>query len=269
MKFVIRDDDACAFTPLKLIQSCYQDIWNDVPISLSMTPFRIPGNDRHAPTALNGDMEVMPLEANTELVSFVREAIAKHQIDVTLHGYHHLPQKGLPEFIAGENLATKAKEGRAYLERLFDIDVCTFVPPNNGIGRVGLQAIIKAGMNLAGVPTLWSPAARSVNARSLALIPRTLWHHRVKHHCYPHILDFGDHKEIYCHTVGPRSYRSRLVRELEYCQQAAGVFVLATHYHAFARTTQDGFSIGKVVYELVDRAMRHPATHFVGFNSIW
>lgn len=269
MKFVIRDDDACAFTPLELLQSCYEDFWSEVPVSLSMTPFRIPGHDRHAPPKLKGHMEVMPLENHTELVSFVREGIDKGQIDVTLHGYHHLRYDGLPEFIGGKDLTNKAREGRAYLEKLFDIDVRTFVPPNNGISPVALQGIIQAGMNLAGVPSLWSPSARRVNIRSLAFLARTYWHHRVKHHCYPYVLDLGDHKEVYCHTVGPKSYRRKLVRELEYCHQTDGVFVLATHYHAFDRTTQDGNSIGRVVHELVERAMSYSATHFVGFNSIW
>ena len=86
---------------------------------------------------------------------------------------------------------------------------------------------------------------------------------------YPFILDLGDLEEVACHTVGPRSYFSALREELDYCHQVDGVFVLATHYHAFERQTEDGYAVGKVVNELVDMAAGFPGTKFVGFNAIW
>ena len=269
MKFVIRDDDACGFTSPEEIRACYERIWSGIPVSLSVTPFRVPGHDRNVPSRYQGSMDVLPLERNTEMVQFIRAGVQDRRLDVTLHGYHHWCCEGQPEFIAGEDLAEKAREGKAYLENLLGADIRTFVPPNNGISRDGLTAIIEAGMNLAGIPRLWSPKERRVTLRSLSLYPRVMWHQKIRRRHYPFILDLGDHAELSCHTVGPRSNFAKLRQELSYCHDAGGVFVLATHYHAFERQTEDGFKIGEVVHELVDRAAALPGTEFVGFNAIW
>lgn len=269
MKFVIRDDDACGFTNPEEIQACYGRIWQDVPVSLSVTPFRVPGHDKNVPDRYQGSMDVLPLERNTEMVQFIREGVKGGKLDVTLHGYHHWCCEGRPEFIAGEDLAVKAREGKAYLEKLLGVDIWTFVPPNNGISRMGLTAIINAEMNLAGILRLWSPQDRRVTIRSLSLYPRVMWHQKIRDRHYPFILDLGDHKELSCHTVGPRSSCAKLRQELNYCHDADGIFVLATHYHAFERQTDDGFKVGRVVHELVDMAATFPGTEFVGFNTIW
>jgi len=269
LKIVIRDDDACAFTSPEVIRSCYEKIWADVPVSLSMTPYRIPGNDRHAPENLKGCMDVFLLEENTELVSLVRSGLDSGHIDVSLHGYHPLRHNGLPEFVSGDNLAEKARKGKTCLDEMFGIDVKTFVPPNNGISSTGMQAIITAGMNLIGLPALWSSKYRDVTLKSLSLIPRLYWHRKVLRKAYPYIMDLGDHKEVAYHTVGPGSVASSLFRELDYCHQSDGVFILSTHYHAFDRSTVDGSTVGKVVYELIDKAMGYQKTKFVTINSIW
>lgn len=269
MKFVVRDDDTCAFTSPEQVRACYERIWLDAPVSLSVTPFRVPGHDRHAPDPYKGCMDVLPLEQNVELIQFLREGIGDDRIDVTLHGYHHLRYEGMPEFIGGDHLHEKALKGKAYLEELFSIDVRTFVPPNNGISRSGLLAITEAGMNLAGMQPLWSPRLRRVGIRSLSLCPRVWWHQKIRGRRYPFILDLGDHEEVSCHTVGPQSSYRELREELRYCHDVDGVFVLATHYHAFERETKDGFKVGKVVHELIDMAAAYTDTQFLGFNSIW
>lgn len=269
MIFVVRDDDTCAFTSPEQLRDCYERVWADVPISLSVTPFRIAGHDRHAPEQYKGSMEILPLGRNLELVAVLREGLGSGRLDVTMHGYHHLRYGGAPEFIGGEDLSRKAREGKAYLEQLLGTAIRTFVPPNNGIARQGLRAVIDAGMNLGGMLPLWSPKFRRVSLRALSLYPRVMWHQKVRRRRYPHILDFGDHGEIACHTVGPRSSWRQLVRELNYCRGTDGTFVLATHYHAFERETEDGYKVGKVVYELIERAAAFPETQFLGFNSIW
>jgi peptidoglycan/xylan/chitin deacetylase (PgdA/CDA1 family) len=214
-------------------------------------------------------MNVLPLEQNLELVELMREGLTNGQLDVTLHGYHHWRVKGLPEFIGGSDLAKKAFEGKKYLDDLLGVNIKTFVPPNNGISRIGLDAIIDAGMNLAGTPRLWSPKARRVTPRSLANYPRVWWHQHALGKHYPFIIDLGDHEEVSCHTVGPRSNFDDLCKKLEYCHQSDGIFVLATHYPAFEKKTQDNHAIGDAVYHLVDTAAALPRIEFAKFNSIW
>lgn len=269
MKFVIRDDDACAFTSPREIQGCYDSIWPEIPVSLSVTPYRIPGQDPHAPDHLVGSMDPMPLEQNVEFVRFLREGIDDGRVDITLHGYHHLCYDEKPEFIGGDNLKEKALKGKEHLENLFDLNIRTFVPPNNGIRRQGLDAISEAGMNLAGMLNLWSSHFRRVSFKSLSHCPSVWWYQKVRSRKYPFMLDLGDHKEIACHTVGPRSSYQDLRKELRFCHEVGGIFVLATHYHAFDRVTEDGIKVGKAVHGLIDMAAAFPGTQFVGFNSIW
>ena len=267
--FVIRDDDTCGFTKPEEIQACYEEIWSEAPVSLSVTPFRIPGNDRNLPDNLMGCNDVFPLHENTDLVHMLKEQIRAGYIDVSLHGYHHLCYNGHPEYIGGTGLTNKTREGRAYLEGLFGIDVLSFVPPHNSIGLSGLDAISASHMNLVNVPSLYSGKQRSVTARSLINAPAFYWHKKVRRMGYPYILNLGDRKEVEFHTVGPKSCRKELFIELDYCCDQDGVFVLSTHYHAFERLTQDGYTVRTLVYDLINRAMARKDVNFLGINSIW
>lgn len=267
--FVIRDDDTCGFTKPEEIQACYEDIWSEVPVSLSVTPYRIPGNDRNLPDYLMGCNDVFPLHENTALMQMLKEQINYNRIDISLHGYHHLCYDGLPEYVGGTELFRKTKEGRTYLERLFEIDVISFVPPHNSIGLSGQAAISAAHMNLVNVQSLLSSKRRSVTARTLIHAPAFYWHKKVRRQRYPYILNLGDHKEVeYC-TVGPGSHREALLRELDYCCDMDGIFVLSTHYHAFDKVTPDGHTVRSVVYSLIDRVMTKKNVNFLGINSIW
>ena len=269
MKFVVRDDDTCGFTRVEELQDCYAQIWEDVPVSLSVTPFRIPGDDWNLPPALAGSMEALPLHENTELVGFLREGIRAGRIDIAMHGYHHLHYHGQPEYVGGSELMRKTAAGRAYLEQWLGTRVRTFVPPHNTISLEALQAIVAAHMNLVNIPSLVRRALDRDRIPSLRDLAGYVWHCKVKHHRYPYVLDLCDHKEVGYHTVGPRSERKSLFQELRYCHAQDGVFVLATHYHAFARQTRDGGTVGTLLSDLLDAAKGMPGVSFVGVNSIW
>ena len=269
MRVVIRDDDTCGFTQPEDVQSCYEQVWSFIPISLSVTPFRIPGDHVTLPNELFGSDVVLPLHENRALVQMLREQVNAGHVDIAMHGYHHLRYCGLPEYVAGEELTKKTIEGRAYLEELLKTNILTFIPPNNGIGISGLAAVVSAGMNLVNVPSLWSNKCRSVSRRTLCLAPRYYWHKILRKRRYPHILDIGDHKEVEYHTVGPRSQRKALIAELDYCDEHDGIFVLSTHYHAFDRCTMDNQTVRSLLFDLINRASGKAGVEFVGINSIW
>jgi len=269
MKLVVRDDDTCGFTRVDELEKCYSGICNDVPVSLSVTPFRIPGNDRNLPPALAGNMGVFPLHENTELVDYLRTGVQQGQIDIAMHGYHHLRHNGLPEYFGGSDLEQKTAEGRVYLEELTGTRVLTFVPPNNSISLDALPSVVGAGMNIIHIPSILGRALRKKRIPAVHYLMGYLWHRTVRRHQYPYILDFGDHREVAYHTAGPRSHRKNLFEELRYCHGQDGVFVLATHYHAFDRQTMDGEPVRKLLFDLLDAAGGMPGVSFVGVNSIW
>jgi len=269
MVIVIRDDDTCGFTQPGEIQACYEKIWDDIPISLSVTPFRIPGNDKNLPKHLMGKIETLPLHENQELVQMLRAEIIAGRIDISMHGYHHTCYNGLPEYVGGEELGKKTRDGRTYLENLLGLMVSSFVPPNNAISKGGISAVIDAGMNLVNVPSLWSVRRRPMTSKTIRHIPVYYWHRKVRKMPYPYVLDMGNHKEVGYHTAGPRSRRKQLFSDLDYCERNNGVFVISTHYHAFDRKTQDGETVRALVFDLIDRAIAWPDTEFVGINTIW
>lgn len=269
MRVVIRDDDTCGFTRSEEIRSCYEQVWNDVPISLSVTPFRIPGDDRNLPESLKGNMNTLPLHENQDIVQMLREGIGNGRIDISMHGYHHLRHNGLPEYQGGDELEQKTRDGRTYLEELLNVRVLTFVPPNNSISPTGITAVASAGMNLVNVQSLWSRKPLQALGRTLMYAPVFYWHEKIKKRRYPYVLDLGDHKEVEHHTVGPGSTRKQLFKELDYCDQHNGVFVLSTHYHAFDRRTQDGETVRSLVFDLIDSAIAKQGVEFLGINSIW
>ena len=154
MQFLIRDDDACALTRPDEIERCYGRFWDEIPVGLSVTPFRIPDKPGHGmPETLSRLDEPHPLGDNSEMVSFLREQIAAGRIFVALHGYHHARVEGQPEYVGGQDLARKTREGRTYLEDLLDCSIHTFVPPNNAVGEAGFAAVVGAGLNLVNNQT--------------------------------------------------------------------------------------------------------------------
>ena len=269
MIVVVRDDDTCGFTRPEEIQACYGSVWSDMPVSLSVTPFRIPGNDRNLPENLAGNMDTLPLHKAPGLVDFLKDGIRQGRMNIAMHGYHHLRYRGLPEYVGGSDLERKTIEGKEYLEKVLDTTVCAFVPPNNAISLTGVNAVVRAGMSLVHIPSLWGRAFRSGQLRVLLKAPGFYWHRKLRNRQYPYVIECGDHKEIGYHTVGPRSIRKRLFQELEYCREKNGVFVLATHYHAFDRKTENGETVRHLLFDLLETAQGFPGVSFQGINSIW
>lgn len=269
MKFVLRDDDTCAITTPHDIEACYQGIWQEIPISLSVTPFRIPGAYHFVPEPYFGSTRPIALDANKELVSFLREAVTNGLIDVAIHGYHHAVYDGKPEYVAGPDLIEKTAHARRYLIDLIGKDIVTFVPPHNSIGKLGLRGVINAGLNLVNIPSLWSWKVRRPSLHAYTAMPRVYSHTKLRKRSFPYVLDFQDHKEVSYHTAGPGSRLKELFAELDYCHDQGGVFVLATHYHAFNLQTASGGTVGQLVYDLLNRAKTKSGTSFVRISDIW
>lgn len=269
MKFVIRDDDTCAFTRPEELLASYRPLIQTMPVSLSVTPFRVPGAYHFVPESLYGSTNPIALDTNAELVSFLQESVSRGQVDIAIHGYHHDVYDGLPEYIAGGDLKAKTQRAKDYLSKLFGKEIKTFVPPHNSIGKEGLRAVIQASLNLVNIPSLWSWKVRDPSFESYLKMPELYWHRKIRGRSYPFVLQWADHKEVAYHTVGPGSIRNQMIDEFDYCHATNGVYVLATHYHAFDFEVASGGTVRELVYELVDRASGRPGVSFVGINDIW
>ncbi|MDG2334568.1 MAG: DUF2334 domain-containing protein [Myxococcota bacterium] len=272
MRFVIRDDDPSAMTLPDELEACWGGVWDSIPVGLSVTPFRIPGTGLGVPEAHFGGEEPIPLEDNQPLVRFLRELIRAGKVHIAMHGYNHTRPLGKPEYVAGDDLEKKTRHGRAYLESVLGCEVATFVPPNNTMGLEGFRAVASAGMNvvnnqpygrLLGFPRSPSALADFALAGSYAL--RRKW----GGYSPFEVQSFAGFKQAPYQTVGPETDLKKLERTFELCHGVGGLFVLATHYHAFERKNVGGGTVRQAIEELVEMAKRAGQVEFQTYTQVW
>ena len=153
MYFLLRDDDTCGITEIDDLEKCYNNIWDKIPVNLSITPFRIPGDFESVPSKFKSKKESFPLREKKDLVDFLKDKLKQGHINVALHGYNHTKINGIPEYCSENGLMEKTRHGKEYLETLFDCKINTFVPPFNAITLDGVNAVINNELNLVSVPS--------------------------------------------------------------------------------------------------------------------
>lgn len=269
MKFLIRDDDTCAYTHPDNLVRCYAKIWERYPVGLAVTPFRIPGDFHTVPASHRGGTEPLPLADNGELVAFLKEQQSAGRVEILLHGYHHTKPRDLPEYVAETDLLRKTREGKKYLEDLLDCRIDTFVPPNNGIGREGLEAVAACGLNLVNIPPLLRPSRRPIRAVNLRYYFRIRYYRSSKHMRYPYVLRFADHAEVDYHSVTPNQHLEELLDAFVNCRRERGIFVAAVHYHAFGSRLHSGETVEQVLANLLDLADKSDDVTPSTFAGIW
>lgn len=289
MKFLIRDDDTCGMTRVEDLENCYKSIWGHIPVCLSVTPFRIPSIADWIPEEYFARQDPVVLGENGELIDFLKAGLEKKWLDVALHGYHHVitdndramklidrndPRQVGREYLYGDHLDVKTREGKNYLESTLGYRVNTFVPPGNAISKNGLRAIIEQGLNIVGIYGL---GLRDFNQRPfdpyryLNTAKRALW--KIMHpDCtiYPFPIHFADgHKEIDYSLLYPSTDLTELKKKLDFVYSVNGVFILATHYHAFHKKIRSGETMKDALRIIIDHVVKKNNVEFVTYRELW
>lgn len=252
--FAIRDDDTSFFTQPAKLEAVYAPYWGKTPVSLAVVPYSVPDHrGRSFDSDCPADMQ-MPLEANKELVAWLRNRIVAHQVEIMLHGYNHQYRKIKGKWVGEfgwkprDQLVKEVAGGKSYLESLLNTRIRVFVPPSNTIGTDGIHAIRNSALNLSGVmgrggdrPWSWD--------YPMAYARRWQWR-LVNGSPYPYPLRYGGHTELCAHALTPRASAEGLMRSLEACAKIGAPFVLATHYWEFQEVPQ----MHKILARLGDRA---------------
>jgi len=257
--FCIRDDDTSFFTSPDELESAYGEIMKHGPVSLAIIPFCKAGTSKGVPEKYRRQWSVNPLHKNGALVQWLRDRIAAGSIEPMLHGYHHDEEDRLFEFVDGDRLAERVRDGKKYLEDLLGSAIRVFVAPRNGIGREGLKAIANEGLHLAGVAGIragWSPLSRQAWL--------TWW--RIRRwkskggRGIPWVLNLGDHREIAGNAVTPISNLKDNEARYDSARRLGGVFCAATHYWELGVPClpQNAGTVGEQLQRLVDRAKSDP-----------
>ena len=270
MKFLVRDDDTCYYTQVEELENCYSKIYTEIPICLSVTPFRVAG--KYFSSNQKPDAEI-PLDSNRDLVNYLKERISLNHYDIALHGYSHIyyndknHQERTPEYAVNEGLLNKTTLGKTYLENTLNTKVSTFVPPSNAISKHGIDVIVNNEMNLMNIPGFrkrpkeWLSLMNTIKTRA--------WKLKYKYDIYPYLLYFENHKEMDSHLLYPSTDLDELLKRLEFVHSINGIFSLATHYHAFKQRIKSGQTIEYAFNKIIERLMQLNNVDYITYKQLW
>lgn len=164
----LRDDDTNFYTKYDELKDGYGEFWGNLPITLATIPF-VHGSERKIiefesldnkfqalghwqENALAGELgeyyKLCPVGNNTDLVQKLKPLIKNKKIEVAQHGISHRYNKYGAEMYYDNVSLYNIKEGKDYLEKVFDTQITTFIPPSNTIDLRCAQYIYSIGLNL-------------------------------------------------------------------------------------------------------------------------
>lgn len=256
MRLAIRDDDTNFFTTPQELESCYRDIWQEIPVTLCLIS-QVKGNwkkwvhqiykDKHDTdwAAWDADNQPHPIDDNKELVTYLKQKIAAGNVDVAFHAkYHRNGDNMLPadmannyirgaEFYTDRDLTKYIKEEVQHLSRLFNHPITVFTPPQNLLSEKGYHAVINAGLNICGGGIPFYKKEKTL--KGLVNIAKQMAFKAVyRTSDYPYVLKYSDHNEIvYHYPLQPGTHLRTLTDAFDMVHSFNGDFVLSTHYVEF------------------------------------
>ena len=249
MKVAIRDDDTSFFTRPEELRSAY-DFVKEGQISLSVVPKTVPHHEKGVRPYGDGiPFGYYPVGDNPELVAYLKHNPA---YDLMLHGYTHEYQQisgqWYPEMMwkGGERIREEMRQGKEYLEKLFDRKITVFVAPNNQVDARTIRSVEALRMNYSGI------IYRRDRDFSLRYAANYLvrWGYRVRTGLrIPDVLDYGKHKEMVSY---PLDDYDKLIREYRESRKRKTPFSVYTHYWHLNRDPQTKGMLKRLYDEMMD-----------------
>ena len=296
MKFALRDDDLNFFYSPEDIQRNYKNIWDICPVSMATVPFikgnwpkLVKENELRGPGVMNpeliesitNDNEIHPLDANNELVDFIKGKIIEKKIYLTIHGIHHrnedpeIPQLttnfGIgAEFYTIRNLTKPLQEAILYLEKLFGQPIEIIAFPQEIYTLAGLNAVLANNLAICG----HFPSVRSFNTLRMFGIRNYLhyFHFKLfdrKISRYPYTIKNDRIKIVEAYSSN--NQLQSIFDEIDYVHKKDGVFVLTTHSYAFdwEHSNNPGLTVKEVIQQVIDYAGNKKNLQFVNLKQIF
>jgi len=266
MYFLIRDDDTNYFTQPEELERSYGDIWGICPINLSVVPFHGCTKSGAIPKRYWTGEGVFPIGDNTNLIRYLKKKIREKKVYITLHGHSHVDQADGYEFQTGSGLHNKIKEGRKYLEQLFDVEIKWFVPPHNALSKRGWEAVVANGLNISGV---YSPRVRGWHLCDIPNTARQQYWKKVRNLFYPYPIKVRNHTELHVHSLTPVTSISSLKLALHKVRRFDGYFCLASHYwelYEHINNNRD-LTLKEIITGILEHLNKHDE-NFVCFSDI-
>ena len=251
MDICIRDDDTGFITKPSDLLHAYGDLWGEIPITLAVIPFTHGGHLKSleydgctnrlqkirefelAATAkqLADHHRLLPVGDNANLVEFLLPLIKKEKIEVALHGFNHRYCENGAEFINNHVDFYQIRDGKEYLEKLFNTSIKTFVPPSNRIDLKNCDYLNKLSLNLlmSGTITTYSKFENFIRKLYLATENKDYLKNRIFKKTIVDSTCRGL-KVTHCQTFGVNMTATEYFNLVEKGLNDTGKLCVATHY---------------------------------------
>ena len=165
----LRDDDTNFFTSVEELQAAYGPYWGIVPITLAVIPFahgserkildvEIPYEKKFenlrrweieaSANELSEYHKVHPVGENNNLVEELKRLASVGKIEIAQHGVFHRYTEFGAEMLGDRMSFTALRDGKEYLEKVFDVKVKTLIPPGNVVDLTVIDYMNRLGMHL-------------------------------------------------------------------------------------------------------------------------
>lgn len=230
MRFALVDHDTNYFTKPEQLENVYKKIWDKIPICLSIVPFHACTKSGAIPQEYWQGDRIFPIGENKKLVEFLKSKISENKVSILIHGYSHKDYENGHEFEVGDRLYEKVKEGKKYLQELFQVEIKTFAPPHNSLSKEGMKAVIANKLNILGSFS-FRLSQRPFQLKNLSyFLKRRSFQRKNRTFFYPFLMQFSDHSELDCCSLIPSTRLEDLIQKLDLARRYNGDFCLATHY---------------------------------------
>jgi peptidoglycan/xylan/chitin deacetylase (PgdA/CDA1 family) len=228
-KFAIRDDDLNYFSAPADIKRWYSDIFEqNISVGFATIPFVTTASDTY-PRDRKKLTRKYPISKNKELVEYVK---SNDKLEILQHGCTHFTIGSVFEYAKTSGLMEDTTRGKQELESAFDQEVTTFVAPHDTFSNHAIKATEATGLHLLRGRGSKNFLPRSEYVTGFLKMVGHKLAHPYKHPPYPHVLDFGKHKEAYCCRLSADNL-DRLKKDLHYVAKKNGDFVITAHIHHF------------------------------------
>lgn len=164
----LRDDDTSVITTPEDLKNAYDVYWGKLPVTLATVAFSHGSQNlilkvENEPNKykavydweksasaeeLTAYHRIHPIGENQELVEYLKPLIRAGKVEIAQHGVNHRYNERGPEMLKDQHSIYTIRAAKEYLEKVFETQVCTFIPPSNTVDRQIVHRLSELGLHL-------------------------------------------------------------------------------------------------------------------------
>lgn len=164
----LRDDDTSFITKPEDLSNAYDCYWGVLPVTLATVPFSHGSQEviltvenrkdkfealyeweiNATAEQLTNYHSIHPIGENKELVEYLKPMVLSKKVEIAQHGVNHRYHQRGAEMLSDQQNFYTIRAGKEYLEKVFNTNVVTFIPPSNCVDRKVVQFLTKLDMHI-------------------------------------------------------------------------------------------------------------------------